>query len=155
MKLLYDIASGNVLSRFRNTPSSIVDGYEPIPADGQAIIVVPNSVLVPDAVVSVEEKDGEFTFHVDENLVQAQWSAIKAYRNQLLAESDWICSVTDYTHPNKEGWIAYRQELRNITQQTNPFQLVWPTVTVTVTPPSVPSAPLEPSVLMDVPPSTH
>jgi hypothetical protein len=133
MNLLYDISSGKVLSRFRDT-SSVIEGYEPVPADGQAIIVVPNSVLVPDAVISVEEKDGEFTFHVDENLVQAQWSAIKTYRNQLLSDSDWICSVTDYTHPNKEGWIAYRQGLRDLSQQTNPFQLVWPVLTTPVVP---------------------
>jgi hypothetical protein len=55
-----------------------------------------------------------------------QWASVRAQQRQKLYESDWTCSVTDYTPPNKEQWISYRQELRDVTKQTDPFRITWP-----------------------------
>lgn len=51
---------------------------------------------------------------------------IRAQRNILLAESDWT-QVAD-APVNKTAWAAYRQELRDITEQAGfPTEVIWPT----------------------------
>jgi hypothetical protein len=55
-----------------------------------------------------------------------QWTSVRAQQKQQLYESDWTCSVTDYEVPNKSEWAAYRQALRDVTTQTDPFAIVWP-----------------------------
>ena len=52
------------------------------------------------------------------------------YRNTLLSNCDWIVSITDYNMANKNDWVAYRQALRDITKQENPFRVMWPVVPV-------------------------
>lgn len=54
-----------------------------------------------------------------------QWTEVRARRNQLLGECDWT-QLPD-APVNAAPWAAYRQELRDITQQADPFNLVWPT----------------------------
>jgi hypothetical protein len=76
-------------------------------------------------------KDGdEYVFIVDPAKVQAkldaQWTSVRAQQRQKLYESDWTCSVTDYEVPNKAEWVAYRQALRDVTTQADPFAIVWP-----------------------------
>lgn len=52
--------------------------------------------------------------------------AIRVQRNALLAESDWT-QVAD-APVNKTAWAAYRQELRDITEQAGfPTEVIWPT----------------------------
>lgn len=51
---------------------------------------------------------------------------IRVQRNALLAESDWT-QVAD-APVNKTAWAAYRQELRDITEQAGfPTEVIWPT----------------------------
>lgn len=79
------------------------------------------------------ESDGQggFTFTIDPAKVaqktENQWTQVRAQQRQKLYESDWTCSVTDYEVPNKSEWVQYRAELRNVTTQTDPFNIVWPT----------------------------
>ena len=77
-------------------------------------------------------KDGdEYVFIVDPAKVAQktadQWTSVRAQQRQKLYESDWTCSVTDYEVPNKADWVTYRQALRDVTTQTDPFNIVWPT----------------------------
>lgn len=53
-----------------------------------------------------------------------QWSDIRAERNAKLAASDWT-QLSD-APVDKSAWAAYRQALRDITQQDNPFTITWP-----------------------------
>jgi len=47
-------------------------------------------------------------------------------RDQLLSRSDWT-QLSDVILTNKEEWIAYRQQLRDITAQTGyPLNITWP-----------------------------
>ena len=55
-----------------------------------------------------------------------QWTSVRAQQRQKLYESDWTCSVTDYEVPNKADWVAYRQALRDVTSQADPFNIEWP-----------------------------
>ena len=123
MKLLCDSTSGQVLARISDDAP-----IAPIAGDGQLLVMVPDTVAVPDAVVRVvfsEEKEPEFV--IDSAAVEQQWIAVKTRRNDLLKASDWVCSVMDYVAPNKDAWIVYRQALRDITKQPNPFRVMWPT----------------------------
>jgi len=54
---------------------------------------------------------------------------IQRQRAQLLASSDWVViKAMDQGTQVPEAWSTYRQQLRDITQQTGyPFTVVWPT----------------------------
>jgi hypothetical protein len=56
--------------------------------------------------------------------VGAQWIVIRAERNKLLAASDWT-QLPDAS-ADAAAWATYRQALRDITTQDNPFSIVWP-----------------------------
>jgi hypothetical protein len=56
--------------------------------------------------------------------VGAQWTVIRAERNKLLAASDWT-QLPDAS-ADTAAWATYRQALRDITTQANPFAIVWP-----------------------------
>ena len=57
--------------------------------------------------------------------IEVKWVEIREMRNQLLAECDWT-QLADIPTETKEVWTNYRQNLRDITNQTNPFDIVWP-----------------------------
>lgn len=52
------------------------------------------------------------------------WAAARADRTRRLAATDW----TQLGDVNDAAWLTYRQALRDITQQSDPFNIVWPTV---------------------------
>jgi len=56
--------------------------------------------------------------------VGAQWDVIRAERNKLLVESDWT-QLPD-APVDAAAWATYRQALRDITTESNPFNIVWP-----------------------------
>jgi hypothetical protein len=125
MKLLYEIGSGQVTARYPDQPDPIMGLVNPVASDGYALITVPESVAVPHAVIRVVEGD-ELSFVVDQEAIDNMWASVKQVRRQRLSDTDWIASVGDFTHPKKDDWIVYRQALRDITKQANPFALVWP-----------------------------
>jgi len=53
---------------------------------------------------------------------------IREERNKLLFECDWT-QLTDVpiSEENKGKWKQYRQALRDITNQSDPHNIVWPT----------------------------
>ena len=135
MKLLYEIASGNVLARYPDAPLdaqlaalTFSEPAEPAADSGNALIVVPDSVAIPQVIIRVLHGDSGVEFIVDQEAIHQQWRNVKEGRNQQLAASDWICSVSDFVHSKKDAYVVYRQALRDITAQANPFQLVWPQV---------------------------
>ena len=85
--------------------------------------------LDPQCLMAVKEGD-QITLVSDPVKVAAktayQWTQVRAQQRQKLYESDWTCSVTDYEVPNKTDWVAYRQALRDVTTQTDPFNIEWP-----------------------------
>lgn len=56
---------------------------------------------------------------------ESQWNAIKKQRNELLVSLDWT-QLPDVPLATKEAWATYRQALRDITKQSDPFNIVWP-----------------------------
>lgn len=66
----------------------------------------------------------------DEDIVarlENRWLLVRQDRNNRLAESDWT-QFRDVVLSNDLEWKQYRQELRDVTQQENPFNIVWPTL---------------------------
>ena len=89
--------------------------------------LIPFDVLADQATRS---EDGTITLLEDPAKVtqktQAQWTSVRAQQREKLYASDWTCSVTDYEVPNKAEWVQYRQALRDVTRQADPFAIVWP-----------------------------
>jgi hypothetical protein len=57
-----------------------------------------------------------------------QWYIVKSQRDQLLQESDWrVIKASDTGVPISQNWKDYRQALRDITTQSDPFNIIWPT----------------------------
>jgi hypothetical protein len=57
--------------------------------------------------------------------IENKWEEIRELRNELLKECDWT-QLGDIPESTKEIWTTYRQSLRDITNQSNPFDIVWP-----------------------------
>lgn len=57
--------------------------------------------------------------------IEDKWVEIREIRNELLKECDWT-QLGDIPSEIKSVWITYRQELRDVTTQSNPFSIVWP-----------------------------
>lgn len=53
-----------------------------------------------------------------------QWGIVRVERNTLLTETDWM-ALSDVTM--SDAWKTYRQALRDITDQADPFNITWPT----------------------------
>jgi hypothetical protein len=57
-----------------------------------------------------------------------QWSEIRAARSIALKECDWThLPDNQLTAEEKQEWATYRQALRDITEQEDPYKVVWPT----------------------------
>jgi hypothetical protein len=59
--------------------------------------------------------------------IDQQWNRIRSERNAKLSVCDWTqLSDAPLTNIQTAAWATYRQELRDITIQTDPFNIVWP-----------------------------
>lgn len=63
---------------------------------------------------------------VDPRTAATEWVLVRARRDELLAQSDWT-QLPDVPLPTKDAWATYRQALRDVTMQPDPFNIVWPT----------------------------
>jgi hypothetical protein len=62
---------------------------------------------------------------VDGRTAEEAWADVRAQRNTLLQQSDWT-QLPDVPLETKEAWATYRQALRDVTDQPDPFNIVWP-----------------------------
>lgn len=59
--------------------------------------------------------------------IKHKWGQIRHERNLLLQGSDWTQLEDAPLAADKKGaWATYRQQLRDITSQPDPFAIVWP-----------------------------
>lgn len=59
-----------------------------------------------------------------------EWQQIRLRRNELLIESDWTDTLSAKNRLGDElynAWQQYRQALRDVTNQADPFTITWPT----------------------------
>lgn len=101
-------------SQYENDPTKDVEEKEPI---------LSGSVYIQDWVVT----DADQTT-IDKR-EEIKWDEIREERDKLLTESDWTqLPDSPLSSSKKTEWQTYRQELRDITTQPNPFQITWPDI---------------------------
>lgn len=61
-----------------------------------------------------------------EHQKEAHWETIRSERGKLLVASDWT-QLPDIPTATRELWSVYRQALRDITLQEDPYNLTYPT----------------------------
>ena len=71
--------------------------------------------LVDVAPLTAEELQGR---------IDTQWQVVRSQRNQMLKDSDWT-QLAD-SPVDKKAWATYRQALRDLTKQADPFKITWP-----------------------------
>jgi hypothetical protein len=67
----------------------------------------------------------EGVYYQNWEITDALSDEIREIRNSLLQECDWT-QLGDISVETKEIWATYRQNLRDITNQSNPFSIEWP-----------------------------
>ena len=70
--------------------------------------------------IQVNASESEIDYRLEN-----QWFVVREIRNELLSECDWT-QLSDIPSETKVIWSEYRQSLRDITSQTNPFNINWP-----------------------------
>ena len=66
----------------------------------------------------------------DARILAEKWANIRSQRDRLLTESDWVVVKAKEEHANASidsNWIDYRTALRDITEQSDPDNITWPT----------------------------
>jgi hypothetical protein len=59
--------------------------------------------------------------------IEAQWAVVRTERNKLIANTDWTqLPDAPLTDAKAANWGSYRQALRDITTQSDPFNIEWP-----------------------------
>tara|TARA_Y100001938_G_scaffold129026_1_gene183456 strand:- start:218 stop:583 length:366 start_codon:yes stop_codon:yes gene_type:complete len=54
------------------------------------------------------------------------WEEIREKRDALLLETDWTQN-SDVPEATKAKWQTYRQALRDVPSQSDPYNITWPT----------------------------
>lgn len=57
------------------------------------------------------------------------WRQVRYKRNELLLQSDWTDTASAQARMGEamyNAWQAYRQALRDVTSQPDPFNITWP-----------------------------
>ena len=62
---------------------------------------------------------------IDDLRKTADWFTVREERNKLLESTDWITG-RDVPEETKNKWEKYRKELRDITKQLDPKNIIWP-----------------------------
>jgi hypothetical protein len=79
-----------------------------------------------DEVVEYQTRRPKTEQEIQEETEQ-KWRAIREKRNRLLLESDWTqLPDSPLSEEKRLEWKTYRQELRDITNYTSPYEIIWP-----------------------------
>jgi hypothetical protein len=59
--------------------------------------------------------------------IEDNWVDVRIMRDTLLSQSDWTqFQDSPLNNTISTEWQSYRQSLRDVTSQSNPFNLIWP-----------------------------
>ena len=99
---------------------------------GTGVVVPDNGVEVVSAVLPKPPSAG-MGLHYETGTwkplfpAEAQWSAVRRERQVELNRSDWTqLPDNNLSVEKRQEWADYRQALREITNQADPFSIVWP-----------------------------
>ena len=101
----------------------------------QHIRIPPGGELVqgelPQEAMAPPPEDSRFNLSTGQwegpPLHERLWAQARARRDRLLAACDWVVTrAQERGEPVPPQWLAYRQALRDITEQPDPEQIQWP-----------------------------
>ena len=81
-----------------------------------------NGVTV--AMTAAEIAEFNASLNTEAQILAERWEGVRNHRNLLLSHCDWRSS-NDLTL--SDDWKTYRQALRDITTQSDPTNITWPT----------------------------
>ena len=95
--------------------------------EGRPVRVVGEALEVADPAPQGHSMrwDWEARSWVESRDAAGAWVTVRAERDALLRASDWT-QLPDIPPRTRASWTAYRQALRDITVQADPFGVVWP-----------------------------
>jgi hypothetical protein len=79
--------------------------------------------ITADAVTATQAKRAMTASEIADTLA-GKWASIRAQRDTLISESDWMAS-SDVTM--SDAWTTYRQALRDVPSQSDVDNITWPT----------------------------
>lgn len=130
--VVYEKATGKILN------SGATCFPEKLETAEQAVLVNADAHITDDYVDRGEVKSKgprpseahEFDYlekrWVDRRTPDSQWAVVRQERGRLLYDTDWT-QLPDVPQATKEMYADYRQALRDITNQEDPFNISWPT----------------------------
>lgn len=86
-------------------------------------MTIPNKVVDGVELPLSEEELAEWQA-LQAEAPNAQWKTVRQERNAILAACDWT-QLSD-ARVDALAWAVYRQALRDITTQEDPFNIIWP-----------------------------
>ena len=129
----YPVYEGEIRLRYPNVsfPSPFVapEGYVPVadvvpPAYDYRKNVTEGTPLLVDGVWTRNWVVADASREEIAQRTEAQWTSVRNQRNAKLAACDWT-QLPD-APVDVAAWAEYRQALRDITDQSDPFNIVWP-----------------------------
>ena len=61
--------------------------------------------------------------------IALEWARVRFERSRKLSDCDWTqLPDAPLTNVQTAEWATYRQALRDITEQADPFNIIWPTI---------------------------
>lgn len=130
----YPLYEGDIRLRFSNvsfaSPFEAPEGYVPVadvtpPAYDYRKNITEGTPLLVGGVWTRNWLVTDATASEIAERTDLQWAAVRNERNRKLADCDWT-QLPD-APVDAAAWATYRQELRDITTQTDPFNITWPT----------------------------
>lgn len=118
--------------KFVEEPLLISFGWYPyrfVPYEGdmsQKVTTGVRSEITSNEYIEYQEVRDKTQQEIDDDN-NSRWQNIRARRNLLLSECDWTqMGDVELSPEMNEKWKEYRKALRNITNVSNPDQVVWP-----------------------------
>tara|TARA_B000000609_G_scaffold120664_1_gene94613 strand:+ start:1282 stop:1569 length:288 start_codon:yes stop_codon:yes gene_type:complete len=87
-----------------------------------------NGVLVTMTDAEIAEFNASLPIKTETDALNDKWHLVRNERDDLLAKTDWVVTRASETGvAETDAWKTYRQALRDITTQSNPWDITWPT----------------------------
>ena len=105
------------------------DGIRPdrILEEGHSEITNVDMVVSNNDLIVIVDNQPQYVENYQNILNERQWTLIREERNRILIETDWTqLADAPLSEEKKNAWKIYRQALRDITLQEDPFHIIWP-----------------------------
>lgn len=122
--IIYNATTGEVLRTLSTTIETIAintkagEGFLPYLGSNFDIHVdIATKTIMP----------GRIDSRTADEKARVEWFTVRRERDKRLAETDWVSSrYLDQVGVIPDEWRAYRQSLRDVTNQADPFNIIWP-----------------------------